>query len=132
METTPKLEGKKFDAEKIRTDLFSTLALEELAKVLTYGAKKYGAQNWRSGMAWSRLLGACLRHVFAFMRGEDNDRETGICHLAHAMCCLMFLLEYHATRNGSDDRWDEKSKMPYAQVRDELASPRERDKKEGT
>lgn len=111
--------GIKYDAEKIRTDLVSSLAIEELAKVLTFGAKKYTAHNWRLGMSWSRLIGACLRHVYAFMRGEDRDPETGLSHLAHAMCCIMFLLEYQLTGNGSDDRWDERRKVPCNERRDD-------------
>ncbi len=108
-------DGIKYDQEKIRTDLLSASAIEEVAKVLTYGAKKYTAHNWRLGMAWSRLLGASIRHVFAFMRGEDRDPETGFCHLAHAMCCLMFLLEFYLTKNGNDDRWDEQNKKPVVE-----------------
>lgn len=113
--TTVNTKGRKYDAEKNRTDLFSTLALEEIAKVLTFGAKKYDAHNWRLGMRWSRLLGASLRHIFAFMRGEDCDRETGLSHLAHAGCCIMFLLEYFLTKNGVDDRWIESDKMSATQ-----------------
>lgn len=107
--------GKKYDGEKPRTDLLSTLAMEEVAKVLAFGAKKYDAHNWRRGMSWSRLLGALLRHTFAFMRGQDYDGETGLSHMAHAMCCSMFLLEYHLVQNGSDDRWDESRKMPCSE-----------------
>lgn len=98
-------EGAKHDSEKVRMDLLSPLALHELSRVLTYGAQKYKDNNWRKGMSWSRLIGACLRHLFAFMRGEDVDAESNLPHLAHAMCCLMFLSEYQLTKNGTDDRW---------------------------
>lgn len=98
-------EGVKFDADKPRMDLLSPVALEEIAKVMTFGAKKYGDNNWRKGLAWSRVLGAALRHIFAFIRGEDVDRETGFSHLSHASCCLMFLLEYESTRREFDDRY---------------------------
>jgi len=117
----------KFDQEKIRIDLISTVAIEELAKVLTYGAKKYTAHNWRSGLARSRLLGAAIRHVFAFMRGEDRDPESGLSHLAHAMCCLMFLLEFVTTGGGTDDRWDELGKMSVAEGRNGVDAPREQE-----
>lgn len=97
--------GVKHDSGKIRMDLLSPIALEEIAKVMTFGAKKYGDNNWRGGIKWSRVLGALLRHVFAFIRGEDNDPETGISHLAHGGCCIMFLLEYQATHGELDDRY---------------------------
>lgn len=119
----------KYDHKKLRLDLLSTIAIEEVAKVLTFGADKYSAHNWRSGFAYSRLLGACLRHIFAFMRGETNDPETGLCHLAHAMCCLMFLLEHVLASFGSDDRWDEYGNVPCVQRRDESNSGRKRKKK---
>lgn len=104
--------GIKHDQGKNRLDLVSTLAIEEMAKVLTFGVTKYGDDNWRLGMRWRRLGRAACGHLFAFMRGEDTDHETGLPHLAHAMCCIMFLLEYQLTKNGTDDRWNEKNKMP--------------------
>ena len=120
------LKGIKHDAQKIRVDLLSTLALEEIAKVLTFGAAEYADDNWRLGFHWRRLLGAELRHIFAFMRGEDFDRETGISHLAHAGCCIMFLLEHQLAGLGVDDRWDEHGKMPVAKRRGMLRRGGER------
>lgn len=104
--------GIKYDGSKIRTDLLSSVAIEEICKVLTYGVQKYGDDNWRYGMRWRRLIGSTFRHLYAFMRGEDNDPETGLSHVAHAGCGIMFLLEYVLTGNGTDDRWNEKNKMP--------------------
>lgn len=97
----------KFDGAKARLDLLPTAALEEVAIILGFGADKYGVNNWRNGFAWSRLLGAALRHLFAFMRGENNDVETGRSHLAHAACCVLFLLEHVLLNYGTDDRHKE-------------------------
>ncbi len=106
---TPKSKGsriaKKFDDEKVRMDLLPANALTEIAKVLTFGARKYDAWNWAKGMAWSRLIGAALRHLFAWARGEDTDPETGLSHLAHLGCCVVFLLEYEHGGLGVDDRY---------------------------
>lgn len=103
-------EAKKADAEKNHLDLLSAPAIECLGQVLTYGAKKYSPNNWRKGkgLEYTRLIGAALRHVFAFTRGEDNDPETNLPHIAHAMCCCMFLLEYILLKRGIDDRWTNK------------------------
>lgn len=98
-------EGKKFDAEKPRMDLISSIWIKGVAEVLTFGARKYAAHNWRKGIVQSRLLGAGLRHLFAFLQGEDFDPETGLCHLDHASCCLMFARELWETRPDLDDRW---------------------------
>lgn len=99
--------GIKNDAGKVRLELLPVRALEEVGKVLTLGAAKYADDNWRKGMSWRRCLGAGIRHTFSFLRGENLDPETGLCHLAHATCCLLFVLTYFLTKTGTDDRASE-------------------------
>lgn len=98
------LEGRKNDQEKNRLDLLPFDALEEVGQILTLGAAKYGVGNWRKGMAWHRLFGAALRHLWAWYRREETDPESGRSHLAHAACCVLFLLSYTLTKSGEDDR----------------------------
>lgn len=95
----------KHDTGKVRLELLSVPAMEAIAEVMTFGAKKYAAHNWRKGFEWSRLFGAALRHLFAALRGEDKDPESGLPHLAHAGCCIMFLLEHYLCNLGTDDRY---------------------------
>lgn len=95
----------KHDGSKIRVELLSVPAMEAIAEVMTFGARKYADHNWRKGFAWSRLIGAAIRHLFAWMRGEDRDPESGLSHLAHAGCCIMFLLESEICSLGRDDRY---------------------------
>lgn len=95
----------KHDTDKLPMHLLSTTALEEVAAVLQFGAQKYDAHNWRKGFVWSRPLSAALRHILAFNGGEDCDPESGRSHIAHAMCCLMFLLEFEKTHPELDDRY---------------------------
>lgn len=97
--------GKKDDSEKPRFDLIDGYAMEQLAKVLTFGAKKYGEHNWRKGISYSRLIAAAERHLNAIQQGEDNDEETGLPHAAHLLCCAMFLTWTQEYRKGKDDRW---------------------------
>lgn len=94
----------KYDSAKPMTDLLDPAALTGLAAVLTFGAKKYEAHNWRKGMKWSRLIAAMLRHLFAIMRGENIDPESGLPHIDHLGCCWMFLSNYMKTQTGTDDR----------------------------
>lgn len=98
-------EGVKNDENKPAMQYLSGIWLTGVANVLGFGAKKYAAHNWRKGIHSSRLLGASLRHIFAYMGGEDNDPETGLCHLHHASCCLMFLSELRETKPEFDDRY---------------------------
>lgn len=86
--------GLKFDEDKIRFELIPAKAELELARVITYGAKKYGSRNWKLVDNYKeRYLGACRRHLSAWMRGEILDEESGHYHLAHAICSLMIILE---------------------------------------
>jgi hypothetical protein len=105
MEKTPSSSGVKHDQDKPRMELLDPLALEGLAAVLTFGAKKYAAHNWRGGIAYSRLLGAALRHLLAIIRGEDTDPESGLPHVDHLGCCWMFLSNMMKMRKDLDDRW---------------------------
>ncbi len=97
-------EGKKFDGGKLRMDLISSEAMRQLASVLGAGAEKYGDNNWRAGLKWSRVYAAVQRHLTSWNDGETCDPETGLNHLAHAMTGLHFLLEYAKTHAELDDR----------------------------
>lgn len=84
--------GRKFDGGKPQFGLLPPYALEEIAKVLTVGAEKYEPNNWkRVPDGPRRYFDAAQRHLWAYQKGEELDPETGLSHLAHAMCCLMFI-----------------------------------------
>lgn len=88
------MEGVKYDSEKPRWDLLPIEPIEQVVGVLTYGAKKYDDENWRKvANQRSRYYAAALRHIVAWWKGEKLDPESGYHHLAHAMCCLIFLME---------------------------------------
>ncbi len=89
--------GVKYDGEKPDYSLIPPFALDEIAKVLTYGKNKYARDNWRhveNGKL--RYFSAAMRHMWALMRGEKLDSETGIHHSIHAICCMMFYFEFDA------------------------------------
>jgi len=94
----------KFDEDKIRMELMPVYTIQEISKVLTFGASKYADRNWEKGFDYSRVYGALQRHMTSWYSGEDKDSETGLSHLAHAGCCLMFLLEFEKSKAGNDDR----------------------------
>lgn len=99
------VEGVKFDQEKPMVDLLEPEWLEGVAKVLTFGANKYAAHNWRKGIKFSRLIAALFRHLLAIINGEDVDRESGLPHVHHLSCCAMFLSWHMAHKPELDDRW---------------------------
>ena len=99
--------GAKFDGEKPRTDLLDPVAMLGTAQVLAFGAKKYAANNWKQGIAWTRIIGAILRHLFAIMRGEDIDPESRLPHVHHLGCEIMFLQYFYEMRKDLDDRYKE-------------------------
>lgn len=100
----PPVEGRKDDGGKARHDLLPPELSESVAKVLAFGAHKYGERNWEKGMKWGRPFAACMRHLWAWWRGERADPETGMSHLWHAGCCIAFLIAYEARNIGVDDR----------------------------
>jgi hypothetical protein len=100
-----RIEAIKFDEDKPSMSLVPPKALQEVAKVFTFGAKKYGEDNWRKGFKYRRLLSAGMRHRNAFNCREDLDEETGLCHLAHSIACDMMLLEQYLKGFGEDDRY---------------------------
>ena len=86
--------GKKYDSDKPHLYLLPPKTLYEVGKVLTFGAEKYDPHNWRKvDDLQNRYSSAAMRHILAHIDGEDLDEETGLSHLAHAICCLMFKLE---------------------------------------
>lgn len=97
--------GIKNDSDKDPVELLDPLALEGLAKVLAFGAKKYAKHNWRGGLSYTRLIGAALRHTFEILKGKDIDPESGLPHVDHLGCCWMFLSNMMKTRPDMDDRW---------------------------
>lgn len=98
------IEGVKHDSDKLPMDLIPPEVLEELAKVLQFGAGKYGAYNWAKGMKWSRVFAALMRHMWAWWAGTKQDEETKLSHLSHALACLSFLIAYERRGTGTDDR----------------------------
>lgn len=97
--------GKKFDTGKPPISLISKSAIVEEARVMGYGAKKYGRYNYLGGMQWSRLIDAAFRHLLCIADGQDVDVESGLLHAAHVRCCMGMLIEFMTKELGEDDRF---------------------------
>jgi hypothetical protein len=89
----------KYDEGKPNIALIPPEALLDIAKVFTFGAKKYGANNWRidgAHTSWSRTYGSIQRHLTSWLAGEDVDPESGESHLTHAATQIMILMTYQS------------------------------------
>lgn len=78
---------------KPKMSLIPQLAQVEVAKVFTYGAEKYAEYNFSKGARNTTYCDAALRHINKYLRGQDLDDESNLNHLAHAISCLMMLLD---------------------------------------
>lgn len=96
--------GVKFDKDKPPLHLLPFDSLEAIAKVLAVGAEKYGDRNWERGMHWHRCFRAATGHLWDWWMKRGPDPETGLSHLAHAGCCILFLIAYEIRKVGIDNR----------------------------
>jgi len=102
------VEGLKFDDGKPMLDLVPSSLVDAVGDILTMGAKKYSAQNWRKGLKYSRVIGALMRHLNAWREGDSIDKESGKSHMHHVACNVAFLIEFEANPEkykDFDDRW---------------------------
>ena len=82
----------RYNEGKLKWSLVDWKSLEPMVRVLEMGAEKYAPFNWTKGMPVTEVSESLLRHMFAYLDGEDTDPESGIEHLGHVMCNVMFLI----------------------------------------
>lgn len=86
-------EGAKYDSGKPDWSLLPLDEIEQVVDVLTFGAVKYDRDNWKKvDNKRDRYFAAMMRHIKAWFTGETHDQESGKHHLAHAICCALFLM----------------------------------------
>jgi hypothetical protein len=102
--------GIKKDAGKPQHDLIPFEALDEIAKVFTFGCIKYSRSDWAKGIKISRLLSAAYRHMGKFNAGEEMDPESNLPHIAHAATNLIMLIYLMQNKPELDDRWSKENK----------------------
>lgn len=102
-----KTTGSKLDGGKEPITMVPVEGILGVAKAMQYGAKKYGRDNFRGGIAHSRLMDAAFRHLLAINRGEDVDSESGLQHAYHAAASVFMLIWMKENRPDLDDRWNQ-------------------------
>jgi hypothetical protein len=97
----PQLEAQRYasnqnfikkDSGKLQWSLMPFEELKDVVKVLMHGAEKYSPDNWKKCDNVVRYKDALMRHVIAYVSGEEIDSEFGLSHLAHAVCNCLFLM----------------------------------------
>ena len=94
----------RYNEGKLKWSLVDWKSLEPMVRVLEMGAKKYAPYNWAKGMPVTEVSESLLRHMFAYLNGESNDKESKIEHLGHVMCNCMFLIHIMREKPEFDDR----------------------------
>lgn len=110
---TQKADGGKSDPLLLEVDLARALAV--VNAVLDYGKQKYGARGGWKAVDIMRYDSAARRHRRARDTGETVDAESGLLHLAHEACNVLFQLEQHITANKRYDFTIFKTPTPIVQ-----------------
>lgn len=102
--------GLKYDSGKPAVELIPREAVEAAGRAFGYGAKKYAAHNFKKGIQYSRLAGAIIRHLEAFLDNENADPESGLSHLDHLLssACMLKYMEVNCPE--MDDRFNKEAK----------------------
>lgn len=80
--TNDSIKNDRLD-DKLRWELLPLEDVEDIVRVYTAGAKKYGENKWQDlpdGIR--RYKAALLRHLVEYDKGNEMDEETGSRHLA--------------------------------------------------
>ena len=102
--------GLRYNSNKLRWSLVDFDALEDMVRVLEFGAKKYSDNNWKKGLKTSEIFESIMRHLTAYMRGEDIDIESGLSHTGHILCNAMFLAYMQKFKKECDTRYNDINK----------------------
>ena len=94
----------RYNEGKLQWSMIDFKSLEGMVRVLEMGAKKYSKDNWKLGMPVTQVCESLMRHLFAYMSGEDTDPESGESHMSHVLVNAMFVEYIMKERSEFDDR----------------------------
>lgn len=64
--------------------------LDRAIAIMEHGALKYGLNNWQAMADWDRYESAGDRHLGQYLAGQKLDKDSGLEHLAHWQCNVLF------------------------------------------
>lgn len=100
-------QGSRYNEGKARFDLIPAVVMTKLAEHYTYGAGKYSPNNWVKGFPYSQCSASLLRHLYAWLGGEDIDPESKAHHLVAVIwnaVTLMYFELFPKLYHRFDDR----------------------------
>lgn len=100
----PTTQADRANIGKMRWTLMDFESMKDMIAVLEFGAKKYSKDNWKKGLPVTEITDSMLRHLVAFLAGENIDPESGLPHTGHIMCNAMFLSHMYKFKPEFDDR----------------------------
>lgn len=103
--------SKRYNSGKIQLKEIDPSFILGIGEVLTKSTEKYDPFNWTLPTDFSTPYESLMRHLLAFQKGEDFDKESNLHHLLHVATNVMFMY-YHATNGDkkNDDRFFAKKK----------------------
>lgn len=121
MKNTVNNEGRKNDRkdDKTRWELMPLDCLEDIARVYTEGAKKYGPNKWQGlDNGYQRYKAALFRHLCEFEKGNEIDEETGCYHLAQVCwnSIALLWLSKHKMKDMTVEVWKKAYNFPDYEV----------------
>lgn len=105
---TNKVGGYRNNSGKLRWSLVDFEALEDMVRALEHGEKEYGEDNWKKGLKTHEIFESLMRHLIAYIGGEDIDPESGLPHTGHILSNAMFLAYMHKFKPEFDTRKNKK------------------------
>lgn len=94
-------------AKKPDLTLVPASAMIAIADAMSDGVPKYGLYNWRDEnkpVQHRTYIAAAIRHLYQYLDGEDNARDSGKSHLAHALAGIAILNDAISLGTDVDDR----------------------------
>ena len=103
-------EADRFNEGKLRWSLVDFPSFEPMVRVLEFGCVKYDDHNWKKGLPTTEICESLIRHLTAYLDGEDIDPDSGLSHIGHMQCNVMFLSYMDKFMPKFDNRYKDKNK----------------------
>jgi hypothetical protein len=103
--------GIRNNEGKPRWGFMDFKAMEPMIKVLEQFGDQPGSENWKKGLLTVEICESLIRHVAAYLSGEDNDPKSKEPHVGHILSNAMFLSHMHLFRPDMDNRGKKEGKV---------------------